>query len=128
MISLEALDRLVASAAGMAAALYIMAASVAWFRVLLPQPSYSFAKRVMFDRAVAWSALSAIFIVVVAVKLGTWSWDDPGVCVVLALASFVIFVAGLVSVRAITLAVFGNGVLAVFALVSISVGLIILQL
>ncbi len=58
----------------------------------------------MLDRAVAWSALSAIFIVVVAVKLGAWNWNDRGSGLILALASIAIFVAGLVSVRAITAA------------------------
>ncbi len=120
------MDRLVASAAGMAAAFYLMASTVAWFRVAFPMPSASLAKRVMLDRAVAWSALSAIFCVVVAVKLGIASWYDDRVGLILALASIAIFVAGLVSVRAITAAAFGNKVLAVFAAVSIAVGLLIL--
>ena len=119
-------DRIVAAASGMAAALYVMAATVAWFRVILPTPSNSFAKRVMLDRAVAWSAMAAMFIVVVAVKLSVADWADAGVDVVLTLASLAIFVAGLVSVRAITMAAFGNRVLAVFAVVSIAVGLAIL--
>jgi predicted tellurium resistance membrane protein TerC len=120
------IDRVVAAAAGMAAALYVMAASVAWCRVILPTPSHSFAKRVMLDRAVAWSALAAIFLVVVAVKLSVADWTDAGVDLVLAVASLAIFVAGLVSVRAITMAAFGNRVLVVFAMVSIAVGLLIL--
>ncbi len=121
-------DRLVASAAGMAAALYLMAAAVAWFRVAFPQPSPSLAKRVMLDRAVAWSALSALFSVVVAVKLSVASWTDSGVDFVLAVACLAIFVAGLVSVRAITVASFGNRVLAIFAAISLAVGLLILLL
>ena len=120
------IDRLVAAAAGMPAALYLMAASVAWFRVVVPSPSPSLAKRVMLDRAVAWSALSVIFSVVVVVKLGILSWDDPRVGVILAVALIVFFGAGLVSVRAITMAAFGNRVLAVFGAVSIVVGLLIL--
>ncbi len=86
----------------MSAAFYLMASTVAWFRVAFPMPSASLAKRVMLDRAVAWSALSAIFCVVVAVKLGIASWYDDRVGLILALASIAIFVAGLVSVRAIT--------------------------
>jgi hypothetical protein len=120
------MDRIVAAAAAMPAALYVMAASVAWFRVVFPLPSASLAKRVMLDRAVAWSALSVIFSVVVAVKLGIVSWDDPRVGVILVAALVAFFVAGLVSVRAITMAAFGNRVLAVFAVVSIAVGLVIL--
>lgn len=120
------IDRLVAAAAGMAAALYIMAAAVAWFRVAFPQPSSSLATRVMLDRAVAWSALSAIFVVLVAVKLSVADWADAGVDLVLTLASLAIFGAGLVSVRAITMAAFGNRVLAVFAGASVAVGLLIL--
>jgi hypothetical protein len=120
------MDRIVAAAAGMAAAFYVMASAVAWFRVAFPMPSPSLAKRVMLDRAVAWSALSAIFSVVVTVKLGLASWYDDRVGLILALASISIFVAGLVSVRAITAAAFGHRVLAVFAVVSIAVGLLIL--
>lgn len=120
------MDRLVASASGMAGAFYVMASAVAWFRVAFPQPSHSFAKRVMLDRAIAWSALSAIFCVVAVVKLKFANWTDLGVDIVLALACLAIFVAGLVSVRAITAAAFGNKVLAFFAVVSVAVGLLIL--
>lgn len=121
------MDRLVASAAGMAGAFYVMASAVAWWRVAFPQPSHSFAKRVMLDRAVAWSALSAIFCVMAVVKLEFASWTDAGVDLVLALSCLAIFAAGLVSVRAITIAAFGYRVLAVFAAVSIAVGLLILM-
>ncbi|HTE35716.1 MAG TPA: hypothetical protein VK634_06905 [Reyranella sp.] len=122
------IDRTVAVAAGMAAALYIMAAAVAWSRVFVPAPTPSLATRVMPDRAVGWSALSTIFIVMVGVRLGWWSWNGPGVGIVLALASFALFAAGLVSVRAITQQKFGNRALAVFAAVSIATGLLILML
>lgn len=122
------IDRLVASVAGMAGTLYAMAALVAWFRVAFPQPTPSLAKKVMLDRAVAWSALSALFIVVVAVKLSVASWTDAGVDLVLTLASLAVFVAGLVSIRAITIAAFGNRVLVAFAGISLAVGLLILLL
>lgn len=121
------MDRLVAAAAGMAGALYLMAASVAWFRVVFPAPSQSLAKRVMLDRAVAWSGLAALFTVVVLVYLTTADSTDTGIKVVVTVASLAIFVAGLNSVRAITMANFGNRVLAVFAAVSIAVGMLILM-
>lgn len=123
MISM--VDRLVAASAGMAGALYFMAAAVAWFRVVFPVPSASFVAKVIFDRAVAWSALSALFILVVVVKLTSLEWDDTGVDVILMLASLAVFVAGLVSVRSITLASFGSRVLMVFAAVSVAVGILI---
>lgn len=119
-------DRIVAAAAGMAAALYIMAASVAWIRVVFPVPTPSLGKRVILDRAIAWSALAAIFVVVVSVKMTDLDWMDPVVDIVLTAACLTIFVAGLMSVRAITMPMHGNRVLAVFAAVSIAVGLLIL--
>lgn len=126
------IDRLVAAAAGMAAALYIMAASVAWFRVFFPQsslgPAPSLGKKVIPDRAVAWSALAALFSVVVAVKLSLTEWANQGVDIVLLVASLAVFTAGLVSVRTITIASFGNRALAAFAAVSVAVGLLILLL
>jgi len=120
------IDKLVASVAGMAGAFYILAAAAAWFRVVFPEPSESLAKRVMLDRAVAWSALAALFVTVVVVKLTEVDWTDAGVDLVLSMASLAIFVAGLASVRAITAAKFGNRVLAIFGLASVAVGLLIL--
>ena len=119
------IDRLIAAAAGMASAFYLMAACVAWFRVAIP-PSKTLAQSVMPDRAVAWSALSALCSVVAAVKLSIADWANAAVDLVLGLACLAIFLAGLVSVRAITHAAFGYKVLAVFAAVSVAVGLVIL--
>lgn len=120
------MDKTVAAASGMAAAFYFMAAAFAWFRVASPSPSLSTVRKVILDRAVAWSALSALFAMVVAVKLSVARWTDPGVDIVLFLASLAIFIAGLVSVRAITAAMFGNKVLLGFGAVSIAVGALIL--
>ena len=122
------MDRIVAAAAGMAGTLYLMAGALAWLRVAFPRPSPSLAKRVVLDRAVAWSALAIIFTVVVAVKLSVARWTDTGIDLLLTVAFLAIFVAGLVSVRNISAAAFGNRVFAVFAAVSIAVGLLILLL
>lgn len=119
---------MVASAAGMSAALYFIAAAIAWRRVAVPVPSDSRAQRVMLDRAVAWTGLFVLFATLTALKLQMAEWSDDTVDLVLFLALTAVYVAGLVSVRAITGDAYGHRVLAVFAGLSLGVGLLILIL
>jgi len=119
------IDRLGAAAIGMAGALYFMSAVISWFRVLRPvEREQSISDKVILDRAIAWTALCAIFSSVTMVKLGLASWYD--IDIILIFGSLAVFLAGLISVRAITMAGFGNKVLIVFVAVSLAVGASIL--
>lgn len=121
------IDRIVAAAVATPAVFYAMAASVAWCRVIFLKPSRSLGDRVTLDRAVAWSAWSVMLWTIVVVQLGIWAWNDARVGAIMALTSVLIFLAGLNSVRIFTIGrAFGKWVLAVFAVVSIAVGLLIL--
>jgi hypothetical protein len=126
MTTPDLIDRLVASTAGMASTLYIIAACVAWARVIYPPPSRSLGAKVIFDRAVAWTALATLFGLVSTVKLHLAGWADDGIDVLLAAINVAVFGAGLVSVRAITAEAFGARALAVVAIVSLAVGVFIL--
>lgn len=119
------MDRAVAAVAGMAAALYVLASLVAWGRVVQPRSESMFAG-VFLDRAVAWSALFVLFGLHAGVQLQWFYWHDEAVETALLLALLAIYLAGMWSVRQISqrLAPFGGPV--VFAIVTCTVGLIIL--
>jgi hypothetical protein len=121
------LDRLVASVAAMAAALYLMAGSLAWYRFFRPrETSLPHVRSVILDRALAWSSLAVIFYTIVAIKMGWYHWSDDYVDAVRVVALSTIFGCGLISIRAITARHFGYSVVGWFAAVSIAVGLLIL--
>lgn len=123
------MDRLVAAAAGMSAALYFLAGGVAWLRWAFPRSTQdSLVKKVVFDRAVAWSGLCVLFTLVSLVKLNMAEWTDNGVDILLLVALSAVYVSGLVSIRAITLPRYGYRALALFAGISLAVGLLILLL
>lgn len=123
------LDRLVASTAAMAATLYLMAGSLAWYRFCRPkETSLPQVRSVILDRAIAWSSLAVIFYTIVAIKMGWYHWSDDYVDSVRIVALLAIFGCGLVSIRAITIRHFGYSVVGWFALLSVAVGLVILLL
>ncbi len=107
--------------------MYMHAMQVSDSRVLIfAQPSPTEAENHCYLMELNLS--TALFSVVTAAKLSLTRWDNQGVDLILLIASFVVFAAGLVSVRAITLATFGNRVLLAFVAVSLAVGLLILLL
>jgi hypothetical protein len=121
------LDRLVASTAAMAAMLYLLAGSMAWYRLCRPkETSLPGVRSVILDRAMAWSSLAVLFYTIVAIKMGWYHWSDDYIDGVRLVALFTIFGCGLVSIRAITIRHFGYSVVGWFAAVSVSAGLAIL--
>lgn len=124
-----ALDRLVASAAAMAAVFYLMAGALAWYRLCRPKPaSSSRVRSVILDRALAWSSLAVIFYTVAAIKMGWHHWSDEVIDAIRIIALATIFVCGLVSVRAMTEKHFGYSAVGWFGIVSFVSGLIMLFL
>lgn len=123
------LDRLVAATAAMAAALYLLAGSMAWYRLCRPrETSLPHVRSVILDRALAWSSLAVIFYTIVVIKMGWYHWSDDYIDVVRIVSLATIFSCGLVSIRAITARHFGYSVVGWFAALSVSVGIAILFL
>ena len=123
------LDRLVAASAAMAAALYLLAGSMAWYRLCRPkETSLPHIRSVVLDRALAWSSLAVLFYTIVAIKMGWYHWSDDYVDVVRIMALATIFGCGLISIRAITVRHFGYSVVGWFAAVSIAVGVVVVFL
>lgn len=121
------MDRLVASAAGMAATLYLMAACVAWMRAIWPKAAQEqLVRRVILDRAAAWTGLAVLFTLIVLVRLKMADWTDALIDIVLLVAILVVYCTGLLSVRAITVPRHGYRALIMFAGVSLAVGIVIL--
>jgi hypothetical protein len=116
-------DKVVAAVAGMSAALYFLSFLVAWYRVLTPRPASMFAD-VFPDRAVAWTALFILFVLHAAVKLKLIDWADVDVILLLALVA--IYAAGMVSVWQISKRRNPIRGPALFAVVTVAVGLAIL--
>lgn len=122
------MERLVAAVAAMSAVVYLIAAGVAWQRVVRPPPNDSLVKRVMLDRAVAWTGLFVLFSLIAGVKMHQVAWTDRFVDSVVLVALLAVYFSGLVSVRAITSGRHGNRVVIVFAAASLGVGLLVLLL
>lgn len=122
------MERAVAAVAAMSAVVYFISAAVAWQRVAFPTPNESLVKRVILDRAVAWTGLFVLFTLITAVKMHQVAWTGRFVDVVLLVALLAVYFSGLVSVRAITSNRHGNRVVLAFAAASIGVGLLILLL
>lgn len=123
------MDRVVAVAAGMAATLYFLAGCLAWWRWLFSTPAGPRRRAtdaVIPDRAVAWSALCILFVIIGLTKLGMANWSDAAVDFVLAIGLLAIWAAGMVSVRIITEPRYGYRAVSFFAVVSIAAGLLIL--
>lgn len=111
-------ERLAACSAGMVSALYALAAFVTWWRVLSRGRQVG---RILVDRAFAWAGLAILFGLIALVKLERLTWDDTGMDLALIVLNVVVFVAGLFSVRAITMAD-GVGALVVFGAASAIAG------
>jgi multisubunit Na+/H+ antiporter MnhF subunit len=122
------MDRIVAAAAGMAATLYFLAGCLAWWRWIFSTPAGPRRRAtdaVIPDRAVAWSALCVLFVLIGLAKLGRVNWSDAVVDMALAVGLMAVWAAGIVSVRIITAPRYGYRAVAVFAGVSIAIGLLI---
>lgn len=111
------LDRLIASTSGMAGALYALAALTLWYVVLFRRENSS---GVIYDRAVAWSAMAILFIAIVAGRLRWVDWSRMGWLFVIS--TLAVMLAGLYSVRTITGPKFGNFPLLIFAAVVLTSG------
>jgi hypothetical protein len=101
----------------MAGALYVLSAFILWYVILCQRRN---ASGVVYDRAIGWSALAVLFTTIAAGRLGWVRWSDVGW--VFVVTTFAVMLAGLVSVRTITYAKFGNSVLVVFVAVVLSAG------
>ncbi len=119
------MDRAVAAVAGMSAALYFLAALVAWYRVVHPRSASMFSG-VFLDRAVAWTGLFVLFTTISVVKMKLADWTDDAVDVFLLLALIAVYAAGMWSVRQISQRRFPRGGPAVFIAFTVAVGLVIL--
>lgn len=111
----------------MAATLYLLAGSLAWYRLFRPrETSLPHVRAVILDRAIAWSSLAVIFYTIVAIKKGWYHWSDDYIDVVRMISLAAIFACGLVSIRAITMRHFGYSVVGWFTVISIVVGFLVL--
>lgn len=118
------IDKLVAMTAGMAAALYFLAGSLAWYRFIRPRPaSLRHVRAIILDRAIAWTSLAVLFCIIMIAELGLVQWDDDNVDLFRIVALAVIYVCGLASIRAITIHNFGHGALIWFAGLSFAAGM-----
>lgn len=123
------IDRLVASTAAMAATLYFMASVVAWYRWFKPKPTtMPHVRSVILDRALAWSSLAIIFYTIVAIKMRWYHWSDDYIDVVRIVALSIIFVCGLISIRAMSIRHFGFTAVGWFGAISFVAGLLMLLL
>lgn len=123
------LDKLVASAAGMAAALYLLSGSLAWYRLLRPRPSsLPHVRGVILDRAIAWSSLAVLFAILAIAELGYYELYEESFHIIRLIALSAIYVCGLASIRSITIRHFGHSAVGWFAGLSFMVGVIILML
>jgi hypothetical protein len=118
-------DKVIAAVAGMSAGLYLLSFIVAWHRVVTPRSASMFAD-VFLDRAVAWTALFILFVLHASVKLKLVDWSDAVVDVFLLLALIAIYAAGMVSVWQISKRRHPFRGPALFAGVTLAVGLLIL--
>jgi hypothetical protein len=108
------------AAAGM---LYLLAGALAWYRLCRPRTTTMLHVRsVILDRALAWSSLAVIFFTIMAIKMGWYHWSDDYVDAVRLFALATIFVCGLASIHAITIAHFGYNAVKWFALLSFAAG------
>lgn len=119
------MDKVVAAVAGMSAALYLLSFLVAWYRVAMPRSASMFAD-VFLDRAVAWTALFVLFALHASVKLKLVDWADAVVEILLLLVLIAIYAAGMVSVWHISRRRNPFRGPALFAVVTLAVGLLIL--
>lgn len=120
------LDKLVAAIAGMAAALYFLAGSLAWYRLARPRRhSLPHVRSVILDRAIAWTSLAVLFGVVALAELEYVEWADDRLDIFRLISLAAIYVCGLVSIRNITSKHFGYSAVKWFALLSFSVGVLI---
>lgn len=123
------LDKLVASAAGMAAVLYLLSGSLAWYRLARPRrESLPQVRGVILDRAVAWSSLAVLFGIVAISELGYYEWADNRLYFLRLAALLAIYICGLISIRSITIRHFGYSAVGWFGGLSFFVGLMILFL
>lgn len=116
------IDRVVAASSATASTFYLMASVYAWIRVLFPFPVKSVTDSVILDRAIAWTAMSLLLGLMAVIKLTTVDWEDTGVEVIRIVGCLAVFIAGAMSVRAITVVTFGNKYLTYFVVIPLLVG------
>lgn len=121
------MERLLAAIAGMSSTMYLMACLLAWYRVFSPGKSNDEARKVIPDRAVAWTGLFGLFGMIALEKLGLINWSDYSVMAFTFVFLSAVYWSGLVSIRAITIDRYGNFVLMVFVAASLAVGATILM-
>jgi hypothetical protein len=104
----------------MVSVLYIMASAMMWFFLIRKRfngmkrnGEEVNTRRIMLDRAIAWSAFAVVF-----ACIGTWllhwlEWEDVNGAVLIG--NIVIVIAGLFSVRELTRASMGSVAIVVFA-------------
>lgn len=110
------LDRIVGSTAGMAGALYVLAALIFWYLIVFKRDNTA----TIYDRAVAWSSMAVLFFAITAGRMRWVDWYN--VAWAFVVSTSLIMLAGLVSVRAITGERFGNLPLLIFAAVVFTSG------
>lgn len=119
------MDRLVAAVAGMSAGLYFLASIVAWYRVAFPRAESMFSG-VFLDRAVAWSGLFVLFTLIALLKMQIAAWADEAVDALILAALLAVYLGGMVSVREISRRRFAVRGPALFGIVTLAVGVLIL--
>lgn len=110
------LDRLVGSTAGMAGALYVLAALTFWYLIIFKRDNTV----TIYDRAIAWSAMAVLFLAMTAGRMRWVRWSDVGW--VFVGSTLLIMLAGLLSVRTITGPKFGNVPFLIFTAVVLTSG------
>lgn len=112
-------ERIAAAVAASAAALYVLAALSLW-AVIVSRSAHR-TDSMIYDRAIAWSALAAQFIAIAAGLLDRAEWDD--LTPLFAYTMFAVLLTGLFSVHLITHRRIGQAGVVVFVTVVTVAGL-----